>query len=166
MLGGWLRRLVPEKCCKEAIALKADPDPVLQIATCSSLVASQVLTPEHHQRALRARHQGPSVAGASHQVGLMTPAQGELSADIDAVKDKMQPPCCAIHFNVTARKVAAGPVRKSEAHRPREVRSPLIQEMKIRSLSSQAGKSVALHLSQDQSSLGLLRVPDEQGLTL
>ena len=108
-----------EKCCKEAIALKADSDPVLQIATCSSLVASQVLAPERHQRALRARHQGPSVAGASHQVGgdfhtgLMTPAQGELSADIDAVKDKMQPPCCAIHFNVTARKVAAGPVRKS-----------------------------------------------------
>merc|ERR1712227_1004573 len=38
----------------------------------------------------------------------MAPAASELSAAIDEVKSKMQPPRCAVYFNITGKKIVAG----------------------------------------------------------
>merc|ERR1712014_2098 len=56
-------------------------------------------------RALQAR---VIKAGGAFHTPMMAPAADELAAAIDACKDKMQPPRCAIYFNVNAKKVPPG----------------------------------------------------------
>jgi len=110
-----LDRIMLEKCCKEALALKADPDPVCQIANLlfpggftvagTKNTINELCKIATKARALQAR---VIKAGGAFHTPLMAPAQVELSAAIDACKDKMQPPRCSIYFNVSAKKVAAG----------------------------------------------------------
>jgi len=47
-------------------------------------------------------------AGGAFHTRLMAPAQEELSKALDELADKMQPPTCAIYFNVTGKRVPAG----------------------------------------------------------
>merc|ERR1712159_688112 len=110
-----LDRMMLEKCCKEAIALKADPDPVCQIANLlfpggftvagTKNTINKLCELATKARALQAR---VIKAGGAFHTPLMAPAQEELNTAIDAMKGKMQPPRCAVYFNVTAKKVAAG----------------------------------------------------------
>merc|ERR1712048_1548096 len=47
-------------------------------------------------------------AGGAFHTKLMQPAQDELGKALEDLSDKMQPPKCAIYFNATGKKVAAG----------------------------------------------------------
>jgi [acyl-carrier-protein] S-malonyltransferase len=110
-----LDRIMLEKCCKDALALKADPDPVCQIANLlfpggftvagTKNTINKLCELAQKARALQAR---VIKAGGAFHTPLMAPAQDELSAAIDACKDRMQPPRCSIYLNVTGKKVAAG----------------------------------------------------------
>merc|ERR1712139_522962 len=100
-----LDRLMLEKCCKEAIALKADPDPVCQIANLLfpggfTVVGTKNTIEKLCQIATKARALQARVikAGGAFHTPLMAPAQEELGAAIDACKDKMQAPRCSIYF--------------------------------------------------------------------
>jgi len=110
-----LDRLMLEKCCKEAIALKVDDKPVCQIANLLfpggfTVAGTKNTIDELCKLATKARALQARVikAGGAFHTPLMAPAAVELGAAIDAVKDKMQPPRCSIYFNVNAKKVAAG----------------------------------------------------------
>jgi [acyl-carrier-protein] S-malonyltransferase len=110
-----LERAVVDKTCKEAIAKNLEKDPVCQVAnvlfpagfsvsgTKKTIAAFCDLAKK--ARALQAKE---IATGGAFHCPLMAPASVKLEAAIDAVKDKMQPPRCAIYFNVNAKKVPAG----------------------------------------------------------
>merc|ERR1712046_176713 len=110
-----LDRPTLEKLCKEAIALNLDKQPVCQIANvlfpAGFTVAGTKATIDKlcklatEARALQAR---VIKAGGAFHTPLMKPAEDKLARAIDGIKSKMQPPTCAIYFNVTGKKVAAG----------------------------------------------------------
>jgi len=110
-----LDRLMLEKCCKDALAANADPDPVCQIANLlfpggftvagTKNTITKLCEIATKARALQAR---VIKAGGAFHTPLMAPAAKELSEAIEAVKDKMKPPRCSIYLNVNAKKVAAG----------------------------------------------------------
>lgn len=103
-----------EKCCKEAIALGLDAQPVCQIASSlfngGYLVAGTKNTVDKlcvlakSAKALQAKVVPNS--GGFHSP-LMAPALAEFSAAIEAIKPKMCPPRCAVYFNTGAQKVNA-----------------------------------------------------------
>merc|ERR1740127_99960 len=102
-----LDRPTLEKLCKEAKAADKDPDCVCQIAnllfpagfTCAGnkTAVDKLCELATKARALQAR---VIKAGGAFHTPLMKPAQDELSAAIDACKDRMQPPRCSIYLNV------------------------------------------------------------------
>lgn len=111
-----LDRPTLEKVCKQAIAEdKSTKDPVCQIANllfpAGFTVAGTKTTIEGLTKlatAARALQARVIKAGGGFHTSLMAPAETELAAAIDAVKDKMKPPRCSIYFNVNAKKVPAG----------------------------------------------------------
>lgn len=110
-----LDRLTLEKCIKEALATEADKDPVCQIANLlfpggftvagTKNTITKLCEIATKARALQAR---VIKTGGAFHTPLMEPAVVELSAAVDACRDKMQAPRCSIYFNINAKKVAAG----------------------------------------------------------
>jgi len=111
-----LDRPTLEKLCKEAKANdKSTPDPQCQIAnvlfpagfTCAGTKSTvdALCKLALASRALQAR---VIKAGGAFHTPLMKPAEDELGKAIDEALPKMKPPRCAIYFNITGKKVAAG----------------------------------------------------------
>jgi len=107
---------VLEKLCKQAIAEDAKTkEPVCQIANLlfpsgftvagTKDTIDRLCVLAKGARALQAR---VIKAGGAFHTPLMNPAQTELSAAIDKLLGKMEPPRCAIYFNVHGKKTSAG----------------------------------------------------------
>lgn len=110
-----LDRIMLEKCCSQAIAAKLDEDPVCQIANLLfpggfTVAGTKNTITKLCELATKARAlQAKAIkTGGGFHTRLMNSAEKELSAALDACKDKMQPPRCSIYFNVNGKKVAAG----------------------------------------------------------
>merc|ERR1740130_2362246 len=110
-----LDRLTLEKCIKEALALKADPDPVCQIANLLfpggfTVAGTKNTITELCKIATKARALQARVikAGGAFHTPLMEPAAKALGDAIDEMFPKMEPPRCAIYFNITGKKCSAG----------------------------------------------------------
>mmetsp|Transcript_86846 Transcript_86846/g.202143 ORF Transcript_86846/g.202143 Transcript_86846/m.202143 type:complete len:562 (+) Transcript_86846:77-1762(+) len=112
-----LDRPTLDKLCKEAKAAvgEGSGEVVCQVAnvlfpagfTCAGNKAAvdKLCELATKARALQAR---VIKAGGAFHTPLMKPAQEELSKAIDKFLPKMKPPRCAVYFNLTGKKVAAG----------------------------------------------------------
>uniref|UniRef100_A0A7R9ZVC8 Malonyl-CoA:ACP transacylase (MAT) domain-containing protein n=1 Tax=Pyrodinium bahamense TaxID=73915 RepID=A0A7R9ZVC8_9DINO len=110
-----LDRAKVDRLCEEAKKSDPAPNPECKVAnflfpsgfTCAGTKDSvQTLCNLAMQaKALQARI---IKAGGAFHTRLMQPAQDELNKALDDLADKMQPPVCAIYFNVTGKRVAAG----------------------------------------------------------
>jgi len=111
-----LDKTTVQNLCKEAIKQdKETKDPVCQIANIlfpgGFVCAGTKKTVEKltelalEQRAMQAR---VIKAGGAFHTPLMKPAEEELKRAVDSAKSRMNPPRCAIYFNVTGKKVLAG----------------------------------------------------------
>lgn len=112
-----LDRPTLEKLCKEAKTAVAatTPDAVCQIAnvlfpagfTCAGNqeAVDKLCVLATQAKALQAR---VIKAGGAFHTPLMQPAQEELSRALDEALPKMQPPRCAIYFNLTGKRVRPG----------------------------------------------------------
>merc|ERR1712187_678192 len=104
-----------DKLCEEAKAADTSLDPECKVAnflfpsgfTCAG---TKQAIDELCKRAMAAKAlQARTIkTGGAFHTKLMQPAQDELSKALDDLADKMQPPRCAIYFNVTGKKVPAG----------------------------------------------------------
>merc|ERR1711879_752993 len=111
-----LDRPTLEKLCKEAKANdKNTKEPVCQISNVLfpagfTVAGTKGTIDELCKLATAARALQARVikAGGAFHTPLMKPAEEELSKAIDAAGPKMQPPRCAIYFNMTGKKMAAG----------------------------------------------------------
>jgi [acyl-carrier-protein] S-malonyltransferase len=111
-----LDRNTLERLCREAKeADKSVDSPVCQIAnvlfpagfTCGGTKSTvdKLCELATKARALQAR---PIKTGGGFHTSLMAPAEDELSKALDDALPKMKPPRCAVYFNITGKKVAAG----------------------------------------------------------
>merc|ERR1711972_705106 len=110
-----LDRPTLEKLCKEARAADKDSNGVCQIANVlfpagftvagNKTACDKLCELATKARALQAR---AIKAGGAFHTPLMKPAEEELSKALDKALPKMKPPRCAIYFNITGKKVAAG----------------------------------------------------------
>lgn len=102
--------------CKKAIEQdKETKDPVCQIANnlfpggfvCAGTTKTVEKLTELalEKRAMQAR---VIKAGGAFHTPLMKPAEEELKRAVDSAKSRMNPPRCAVYFNVTGKKVSAG----------------------------------------------------------
>mmetsp|Transcript_32161 Transcript_32161/g.60051 ORF Transcript_32161/g.60051 Transcript_32161/m.60051 type:complete len:569 (+) Transcript_32161:113-1819(+) len=110
-----LDRPTLEKICEKAIAADKGKEPVCQIANLLfpagfTVAGTKDAITKMCELATKARCLQARVikTGGAFHTSLMAPAESELSAAIDNLKDKMQPPRCSIYFNVNAKKVSAG----------------------------------------------------------
>mmetsp|Transcript_22918 Transcript_22918/g.52537 ORF Transcript_22918/g.52537 Transcript_22918/m.52537 type:complete len:560 (+) Transcript_22918:96-1775(+) len=104
-----------DSLCEEAVKAGLDEDPVCSVAnymwSTGFSVAATVKTAEKLTQlakdggALQAKE---VKAGGGFHSKLMLPAEQELASAIDDCLPKMQPPRCAIYFNRTGKRVAAG----------------------------------------------------------
>lgn len=110
-----LDRPTIDRLCKEAKESSKDKDAVCQVAnvlfpagfTCAGNKSciDKLCQLATKARALQAR---VIKTGGAFHTPLMTPAQDELNKALDKALPKMKPPRCAIYFNITGKKVAAG----------------------------------------------------------
>eukprot|EP00747_Dinoflagellata_sp_TGD_P162661 gnl/TRDRNA2_/TRDRNA2_180508_c0_seq1.p1 gnl/TRDRNA2_/TRDRNA2_180508_c0~~gnl/TRDRNA2_/TRDRNA2_180508_c0_seq1.p1 ORF type:complete len:562 (+),score=155.56 gnl/TRDRNA2_/TRDRNA2_180508_c0_seq1:86-1771(+) len=111
-----LDRSTLDKLCKEAKAEDKDtPDPVCQVANvlfpAGFTVAGTKKTMDmlcKKATAARALQARVIKAGGAFHTPLMAPATEELSKAIDDMLPKMEPPRCAVYFNITGKKISAG----------------------------------------------------------
>jgi len=111
-----LDRATLDACCKEALSVGVDPDPVCQIASClfpgaflvsgTKATVSKLCELAKSRKALQAKPLKAEMGGFHSP--LMAPALAEFATAIDASQPKMQPPRCDIYFNANGKKVAAG----------------------------------------------------------
>lgn len=110
-----LDRTKVDRLCEEAKTFDTSPNPVCKVAnflfpsgfTCAGTKQSieklcQLATAA---KALQAR---VIKAGGAFHTSLMQPAQDELNKAVDDLQDRMNPPRCAVYFNVTGKRVPAG----------------------------------------------------------
>jgi [acyl-carrier-protein] S-malonyltransferase len=110
-----LERQVVDKACAEAKAKNLEKDPVCQVANVlfpagfavSGTKKTVALFCELAKKARALQAKEIATGGAFH-CPLMLPASVKLEAAIESVRSQMQPPRCAIYFNVNAKKVVAG----------------------------------------------------------
>jgi len=104
-----------DKLCEEA--KKADPSPNAECRVANFLFPSgftcagtKAAVEELCKRAVSAKALQARVikTGGAFHTKLMQPAQDELNKALDEALDKMQPPKCALYFNVTGKRVPAG----------------------------------------------------------
>mmetsp|Transcript_21023 Transcript_21023/g.65632 ORF Transcript_21023/g.65632 Transcript_21023/m.65632 type:complete len:555 (-) Transcript_21023:89-1753(-) len=110
-----LDRAKVDRLCEEAKKFDQSPDAECRVAnflfpsgfTCAGTKAAveKLCELAMAAKALQARI---IKAGGAFHTKLMQPAQDELFKALDEVVDKMQPPKCAIYFNVTGKRVPAG----------------------------------------------------------
>jgi len=107
---------VLEKLCSQAVAEdKSTEDPICQIANAlfpsgytvsgTKATVEKLCALAKDAKALQARL---IKTGGAYHTPLMASAEKELSGAIDSMLDKMEPPRCAIYFNVTGKRVPAG----------------------------------------------------------
>jgi len=105
-----------ETLCKETKeAFPNMKDPVIQVANVLfpagfTLAGNKECVDKLCQLATKARalQARPIKTGGAFHTPLMKPAQEELNKALDKALPKMKPPRCAIYFNITGKKVAAG----------------------------------------------------------
>lgn len=111
-----LDRATVDRLCKEAQAKDTEAkDPVCQVAnvlfpagfTCAGTKSTIALLCKLATQAKALQAREIKTGGAFH-CPLMKPAEEELAKAIDEVLPKMKPPSCAVYFNLTGKKVAAG----------------------------------------------------------
>jgi len=112
-----LDRAKVDKLCEEAkaFASEANPDAECTVATylfpsgftCGGTADAVTKLCELAMKAKALQARVIKLSGAFH-TKLMDPAREELSKALDDYVDRMSPPRCAIYFNVTGKRVAAG----------------------------------------------------------